>query len=385
MGYYFFTSRVPSSTVTMTSIHQRLQSASAQNTSLLNTISETEYSVSAFQQSNQYIASLKKDIAAQEKKLGELNRHVDREYADHKKYRDSHMKRLAFKLGGKKEKFQADASREEQEWLDAVASQLKTKQGLEHLNKDLAEATRTNSEFSGVVDVHNNAKKELDALYKSIFDGPTPDIPEEDQKEHAVGQAEQNYNTVSLQLSTEKQARDILTDAEKFLKAAINDILDAENHASMDLYGFGGTWAEMAEHSALIKCQQNVSQVEQLITQAQRVQPAVQKIGDIRIPQMDIMSNVVFDNVFSDYDMRKRIQAALKQLQAARTGLQRELGASDRRRDDIQEGLNGLKAILDQKRGELQDCRKRAFEGVAGLPEYSEQPPSYSPSAGNNN
>lgn len=104
----------------MTSIHQRLQSASAQNTSLLNTISETEYSVSAFQQSNQYIASLKKDIAAQEKKLGELNRHVDREYADHKKYRDSHMKRLAFKLGGKKEKFQADASREEQEWLDAV-------------------------------------------------------------------------------------------------------------------------------------------------------------------------------------------------------------------------------------------------------------------------
>merc|ERR1712230_342553 len=235
-----FTSRVPSSTVTMTSIHQRLQSASAQNTSLLNTISETEYSVSAFQQSNQYIASLKKDIAAQEKKLGELNRHVDREYADHKKYRDSHMKRLAFKLGGKKEKFQA---------------------------------TRTNSEFSGVVDVHNNAEKELDALYKSIFDGPTPDIPEEDQKEHAVGQAEQNYNTVSLQLSTEKQARDILTDAEKFLKAAINDILDAENHASMDLYGFGGTWAEMAEHSALIKCQQNVSQVEQLITQAQRVQP----------------------------------------------------------------------------------------------------------------
>ena len=252
------------------------------------------------------------------------------------------------------------------------------------MNKDLAEATRTNSEFSGVVDVHNNAKKELDALYKSIFDGPTPDIPEEDQKEHAVGQAEQNYNTVSLQLSTEKQARDILTDAEKFLKAAINDILDAENHASMDLYGFGGTWSEMAEHSALIKCQQNVSQVEQLITQAQRVQPAVQKIGDIRIPQMDIMSNVVFDNVFSDYDMRKRIQASLKQLQDARNGLQRELGASDRRRDDIKEGLNGLKAILDQKRGDLQDCRKRAFEGVAGLPEYSEQPPSYSPSAGNN-
>lgn len=104
----------------MTSIHERLQSASAQNTELLKTISETEYSVSALQQTNQHISNLKKDIADQEKKLKELNRHVDKEYKDHQKYRDSHMKRLAFKLGGKKEKFQADASREEQEWLDAV-------------------------------------------------------------------------------------------------------------------------------------------------------------------------------------------------------------------------------------------------------------------------
>ncbi|KAH6693368.1 hypothetical protein BKA61DRAFT_279489 [Leptodontidium sp. MPI-SDFR-AT-0119] len=362
----------------MTSIHQRLQSASAQNTSLLKTISETEYSISAYQQSNQYISSLKKDIADQEKKLGESNRHVDREYADHKKYRDSHMKRLAFKLGGKKEKFQADASREEQEWLDAVATQLKTKQGLENLNSNLADATKTSAGFKAIVDVHNNATAELDALYKSIFDGPTPGIPDEDERERAVGNAETDYNNVSLHLSTEKQARDILTEAEKFLQRALEDILDAESHATMDMWGVGGTFAEMAEHSALSRCQQHVSQVEQLISQAQRVQPAVQRIGDMRIAQMDFMSNVVFDNIFSDIHMRDRIQESLKQLQAARTALQRELGASDRRRDGIKMELNALQAVLDRRRRELQECRKRAFESIAGLPEYSEQPPAYS-------
>lgn len=93
---------------------------------------------------------------------------------------------------------------------------------------------------------------------------------------------------------------------------------------------------------------------------------------------MDFMSNVVFDNIFSDIHMRDRIQESLKQLQAARTALQRELGASDRRRDGIKMELNALQAVLDRRRRELQECRKRAFESIAGLPEYSEQPPAYS-------
>ncbi|KAL2061108.1 hypothetical protein VTL71DRAFT_7381 [Oculimacula yallundae] len=361
----------------MTSIHQRLQAASAQNTSLLQTISETEYSVAAYQQANQHISSLKKDIADQEKKLAELNRHVDREYADHKKFRDSHMKRLAFKLGGKKEKFQADASREEQEWLDAVATQLKTKQGLEHLNANLADATKTSSEFQGVVELHTHAKKELDSLYKSIFDGPTPEILEEDERERAVATAENNYNNIAAHLSTEKQTRDILTEAEKHLVRALSDIADADSSATMDMWGVGGSFAEMAEHSALSRCQQQVSQVEQLISQAQRVQPVVQKIGDMRVAQMNFMSNMVFDNIFSDMHMRERIQESWKQLKAAQTGLQRELGASDRRRDDIRKDLDVLQAILDKKRVELQDCRKAAFERIASLPEYSDEPPSY--------
>ena len=255
---------------------------------------------------------------------------------------------------------------------------MKTKQGLEHLNQNLADATKTSTDFKAIVDVHDNAKAELDALYRSIFDGPTPGIPDEDEKERAVGVAETNYNNVSLHLSTEKQARDVLTEAEKFLKRAISDILDAESHATMDMWGVGGTFAEMAEHSALSQCQQHVSQVEQLISQAQRVQPAVKSIGDVRIAQMNFMSNVVFDNVFSDMHMRERIQESLKQLQAARTGLQRELGASDRRRDEIKNMLDQLQVVLDKKRAELQECRKAAFEGIAELPEYSEAPPEYS-------
>ncbi len=367
----------------MSSIRQRLELASAENSRLLTTISETEYSVSAHQQANQYIDSLKQEIMAQEKKLAALNRHVDKEYSDHKKYRDSHMRRLAFKLGGKKEKFEADASREEREWLDAVASQLKTKQGLDHLNQNLAHATKTSSEFRAVLEEHNRAKAELDALYNSIFQGPTPEIPEEDERERALQQAEGSYNTVALFLSTEKQARDILVEAAKFLHRAFQDIQEAENHATMDVWGVGGTFTEMAEHSALSRCQQHVSQVEQLVSQAQRVQPAVRRIGDMNVAQMDFMSNVVFDNIFSDMHMRDRIRDSTRQLNNAQTGLQRELWASDARRDGVKRELDELKKVLDRRRDELQTVRREAFEKIATLPEYAEAPPSYEEDARN--
>lgn len=52
------------------------------------------------------------------------------------------MKRLAYKIGGKKDKFEADATKEEKEWLDAVAIQLQTKKALEHLNVKLAQITK---------------------------------------------------------------------------------------------------------------------------------------------------------------------------------------------------------------------------------------------------
>jgi hypothetical protein len=105
----------------MAAIHERVASAAAQNFGLLNTLLQTRYATSEYQQSNNYISTSKKQIAADEKKVREVNHTLDIEYAQHKKYRDSHVKRLAYKIDGKKDKFEADATKEEKEWPDAVA------------------------------------------------------------------------------------------------------------------------------------------------------------------------------------------------------------------------------------------------------------------------
>jgi hypothetical protein len=184
-----------------------------------------------------FIANLKNQIQLEEKKYAETSKRVKAEYEDHKKYRDSHMRRLAYKIGGKKDKFEAEATKEEKEWLDAVAAELYCKNALGGLNTQLAEATAVGAELDAVKNVHDEAESELQALYSSIFDGPTPSIPEEDGKENETVAAEVSFNMVQLRLSTERQARQILGQADSLLKQAIGQVDRALQANSMDMWG----------------------------------------------------------------------------------------------------------------------------------------------------
>ncbi|KAI9051863.1 hypothetical protein LZ554_004120 [Drepanopeziza brunnea f. sp. 'monogermtubi'] len=347
----------------MSTMQQRLQAASAQNTRLLTLISETEYAVSAYQQTQDYIRDLESAIADAERRLALLAKHVDKEYAEHRKFRDSHMRRLGSRLSGRREKFQEEASREEREWLDAVATQLKTRQGRDDLRAQMAEAEGMSAEFRRAVEAHERAARELDVLYHSLFGGPTPEIPEEDERERAVLEAEARYNEVGLLLSRERQARDLLLEANASLKRAFRDLHEVESDATMDVWGVGSSsFAELAEHSALSRCQRHVAQVELLVSQAQRIQPAMGRVGPMTIAQMDFVSSAVYDNIFSDMDMQERIRSSMLQLQNAQAELHREIGASDRRRDDVKRSSDELKTVLGRKRLELQTVRREAFE-----------------------
>jgi len=112
-------------------LDERLRGVAAQNSRLLQTLSDTDYAVSAFQQSSSYVATLKKQIAESEKKTKELARTVANEYEDFKEYRDVKFKKLAMLLNGKKN-FQERESKEEREWLDAVQNENRAKKELEH-------------------------------------------------------------------------------------------------------------------------------------------------------------------------------------------------------------------------------------------------------------
>lgn len=289
------------------------------------------------------------------------------------------MRRLAYKLGRKKEKFAEEASKEEREWIDAVRIELLTKHNLEQLNSKLAAATKMSVELKDVAKVNQETKRELDDLYKSIFSGPTPDLPGEDEKERLTAEAERHFHDTQLRMSTENHAFSILKDADRFLSRALNDLASASDAATADVWGLGGTFADMAKDSKLSKAQESISQTQVLFSQAQQIQPQIQGIGKLDVPELRFMTDVVLDNIFSDLNAQDRIQESQVLLTQAKSRLVGELQMEGQRVEGVKTELGYAGSALNGRREELQMFRRRAFEEIANTYEKGlEQLPPYS-------
>lgn len=80
-----------------------------------------------------------------------------KEYGDHKEYQESTVKRLAYKLSGRKQKFVEKEEKEHREWLDAIQKELEAKRHLDHLNETLTDAKMKASSLKPSVEEYDTA------------------------------------------------------------------------------------------------------------------------------------------------------------------------------------------------------------------------------------
>jgi uncharacterized coiled-coil protein SlyX len=346
------------------STKERIVSFASKNEELLRALAETDYAPSALHQVSAYINDVESQIATETRNISTLARKVDQELHDHEKYRDSRMKRLAYKMGGQKEKFEAKAEKEEREYHDALQEKFHAEKRLEDLKARLADAKTTQAQHADAAARHQSHQAELQALYRSLFDGPTPEFPDEDAAENAVEQARQRYNNVQGPLNVESQVLQMLADADRKMNAAHRAIQDALRASQADMFGFGGAFADMQERSSLSQAQSNADQVQMLVDMARRAQPLVEPIGRMEIAQGNFMSDVLFDNFFADMSFHRKIEQAGVSLKMAHDNLRRQLGAAQARAESLKVEARGAEEDLQRARNHLDRVRQDIFRRV---------------------
>jgi hypothetical protein len=177
-------------------VQERITSAAAQNAQLLKTLSKTDYAASAVKQNKAYIAELEAQIVVDTKNVKTLGFKCDKERSEYEMYRDSHVKRLGYRMRGKKEDFQSKTEKEEREYQDALQILIQAKKRLETLQNNPKDAKAIEPELEAVSTRHTAAQTKLDALYNSIFSSPTPDFPAEDAAEEEVRQQQASYDEI---------------------------------------------------------------------------------------------------------------------------------------------------------------------------------------------
>ena len=360
----------------MSQLSSTLAQASQRNHELLSTLSQTDYAAPALMQNIAYITNLQSQIAATAKKLKGLHAITEDERKDHVKYRDSTVKRFMHKLGGEKgkAKFASKQEKEEREFLEAWQKERVADERRDELARALENAENDKGNLESDKVRHDQAQSELDHMYQSIFGGPTPEVLGEDRMEWSVNSARDWYQQCQTQAGSEKHAMEALQRADQTLEKARNDMINAHDMSRMDMWG-GGTFTDMMERDALSQAQKNITQSLRHMDEACRTQPAIKHLSDVTIDQGHIMSDMIFDNIFTDAAQHDRIKASEAQLLKSIGQLKGQMREQEQRVKDSQAQLQQASQGLEGARQELQRIRAEACERLAG---GSDVPPSYS-------
>jgi len=164
----------------MSSTQEHIQSASQRNQDLLHGLASTDHAPSALSQQNKYIADLEAQLKSSSRICYKAHLSTAKERADHLKYEESTVRRFAHRMTGQTEKFEEKVSKEEREYFEAVRAQKAAEDQHALLLRNRDEALKARADVQGVAHRHNQLQTDLDALYNHIFQGATPEFPEED-------------------------------------------------------------------------------------------------------------------------------------------------------------------------------------------------------------
>lgn len=358
----------------MSNFGEQLSQAASKNHELLDILRQTDYAPPAYEQNNSYISDLQQQTAKTEQNLNKYHSVTEAERKDHLKYKESVVKRYAYKLGGShgKEKFAVKSEKEEREFLEAWQREREAQEALENLKSAMSNAEAQKTTLEKEKTRCEQAQKELDRLYASIFSGPTPQVPGEDQVEQEVQQAKGWFDQCQRQSDRDGQALDALKRAGPPMINAQRNMGDASGASQMDMLG-GGAFMDMMERDSLSKGQMQLSNSLRHYEEAMRMQPAIPALNDVNIDQGHLMSDVLFDNIFSDMAQHDRIKSAQSQMASAANQLKDETGKQEERAKAAKEQLQQAQSQLEDARKRLQGIRSEAFEQYSngGPPAYS--------------
>jgi len=330
--------------MTQLTLEQQLRFAAEQYARHLKTLGDTDYAVSAYQQSRNYVTVLKRQIDGEEKKVRELA-----SIENH----DTLFKPLTQGLSGEEEVDNVD-------WACVVQTGLLATDSLEYLRSNLEQAEKRAAKILQVASFRNTTQLELDEQYNQLFPCPTPSLPDEDEKENAVWEAENNFNILQLLVNTEEQTIKTLHEAHASLDIARKDFTEALDTKKEDVPQNGYTGM-----NAYSRARSNVYRSQLLMDQARRLQPAVGYIGTTQDDQHSVVTDVLIDDLLNDFvPQRKREHSRLESFQP-KIKLEAELNAAGERLSKLKTELDLAKMSLDWKRRELQWIRVAALDRLA--------------------
>ncbi|RFU30804.1 hypothetical protein B7463_g5547, partial [Scytalidium lignicola] len=336
------------------SAKERILAAANQRESLLQTIAATQHAVSTLSQTKIDLEAIKANWYAADERCGILAVAVEGEKAEWEE------------LKGKNDYTEA------MEWLE------KARASRDVLKEQVDKMKGKRDALENMAKEHVEAQIALDALYSSVFDGPTPDHRQEDELEETVLVAQKAYDSIQGRLTHASHVVNAVSTAHMCLNYAIKsagyalevsntDIANRRVTASLrSINNFSSAHADWAERDSLQWAQRTLTEAEHFMAVAHQLDPRVQgfrtpKVADGNSSVAGILDQAV-DNPVTDYMFHREIQATLDGLAEAAMIVDIELKRAEERMAIIEDEMKPADAHLKGARHNLIVARAATFE-----------------------
>jgi hypothetical protein len=350
------------------SLEQQIQTKSEEFHGLFSRLSDTKWSETALPEAQSRLETYQNRARLIQDKIDAFNVAADKEHKRLSHIKGHGVRHVWYKFRGKLEQ---RLDEQERIWLREFEKCKEEEKRFAVLQEEIYSAQKYLQQCQDAYEEYTKTKRTLNMLMEYFFSGATPTYPDEDTMEQNLKKEQERLIALQNDHYNLTQVFHLLQNAQQAVIVAGRELNDALNMNTFDLYSHS-PFADIAESSHLAQARDASAQAEQLINEARYVYPNMPEIGDLNIKQENLVFNIMFDNIWTDMNMRQMICEASDRISHADAVLANILL-------EIKEKLEKCKADRDKTSNEVKRLAAEHFAArVAIVRNIIEPPPQYS-------
>ncbi|KAJ3491481.1 hypothetical protein NLG97_g5587 [Lecanicillium saksenae] len=366
---------------------------------LLDTIRATQHAKATLYQTRLDLLNIGdlKGIGNVFTRADKLKEAADREKEEWMKLKGRKLKKLFHRA-----EYDAQLKKEEDDYYEAYEWQLRAEAEADQVSAHMLELQKQKDILLKQVEEHREAQVQLLDLYEEIFDGPTPNYPEEDEMEAEFNALQEAFDTVQGQITHTYNvcevlgpARGAVNGALKLANKSYDETLSNIGYMSLNLVGDmlrpDHTYSAMqqppkitthdAKGGTLERIRRCLAVADQSMAAAQRLEPSV--MAHV-LPQIDPENKArhtgrierFINAPLTDLIFYQEIDDAGKALETVAKVVTEEVDRWDAKLESLREERTPIEEKLKLCRNDLHELRARLFDDATCPPPlYTDKPP----------
>ncbi|KAK8125964.1 uncharacterized protein PG998_001723 [Apiospora kogelbergensis] len=341
----------------MPSIHQAIRDTAARTGELWTQIAQTDYAPSALEQQKCRVVELSEALHKLNAQIESLDKDRGTTLMSHRKYRDSVVRRLAYRATRQRNRYQAKAALVTEEYYEVLRQEHIAKEKKGMLERQCEDAVILLQDLDHVASRHDQAQQGLDRLWEDVFSRSDSNYQQERALQQKVDAA---YASKCQMLERYKESRNMaeaLAGALSRVAAAFDEVKKALVQGQMSGDG--------SETRFLREAQSQVDSAQYLLRQAQCDEESVGAAESLCIASHSEKGGQ-WDGPYSTIIWRDRIRVSRRELEICHAVLRQRLHMAREQCEDAELAVEVSEEALRKSREDLRMERAVIYLEVAG-------------------